>query len=337
MKTPISNVARLTIIAILIAGAANLNAQERFKVKTEVENKTPPIVRGEAVPHLFGELPVESFEGETFPPEGWSKVTNFGGTGWQRVTVGSRVIGFNPSTEVDASENGGEAVALCSWGTGDADGNPQTGQRTEQWLITPQITNIVQGDSLIFHLKYFVFSPDTLDVLISTGEDTIPDFTTVVDTLAFSESDSDAWIRYSYVLTDFVAPGADIYVAFRQHIGNTAEEGGAFFLDLVEVAEQVTSVTMPDVSPGTFTLHQNYPNPFNPTTQIAFELPARAQVSVKVFDLRGQVVATLLDERSYPQGQHTIEFDASDLANGVYFYELQAAGAKVIRRMTLLK
>jgi len=321
---------KLAGFALLILGTINLNAQERFRVKTEAGSETPPIVRGEAVPHLFGELPVESFEGEEFPPEGWSKVTNQGGSGWQRVTSGSRVIGFNPSTEADTPNGGENAIALCSWSTGDADRDPNTGQSTDQWLITPQITDVVQGDSLIFHLRYFAF-------LLSTGEDTIPDFTTIVDTLSFSSSDSDSWNRYSYALTDFVNPGADIYVAFRQHIANTAEEGGAFFLDLVEVAEQVTSVASPELSPETFTLHQNYPNPFNPTTNITFDLPVRAQVSLNIFDLRGQLVATLIENEVYTAGQHTIAVDASHLANGVYFYELDAAGFKAARRMTLIK
>lgn len=325
------------LLAILILGSSGLNAQERFKMKTDAGNETPPIVHGEESPQFLGELSQESFEGDVFPPEGWSKFTDFGGSGWQRATVGSQVIGFNFSSEVDAPAEGGDMVALCSWATGDADKDPTSGQRTDQWLITPQITNILEGDSLIFSLRYFAFSRDTLDILISTAEDTIPDFTTVVDTLAFVGSDSDEWTRYSYDLTGFVAPGSDIYIAFRQHVANTAEEGDAFFLDLVKVMERVTSVDEPELTPETFTLHQNYPNPFNPTTKISFELPARLPVSLKIFDLRGQIVATPIENQIFAQGQHTVEFDASNLANGVYFYELQAAQFTSTRRMTLLK
>jgi len=327
----------MSLILIILSGFYSTNAQERAKVQAYAEHESPAIVQGEDMQHLFGELPEESFEGDVFPPEGWSKFTDFGGSGWQRATVGSQVIGFNPSSEVDAPTNGGNTVALCSWATGDADKDPTSGQRTDQWLITPQITNVLEGDSLTFFLRYFAFSRDTLDILISTAEDTIPDFTTVVDTLAFISSDSDAWTRYSYDLTDFVAPGSDIYIAFRQHVANTADEGDAFFLDLVKVMERVTSVDEPELTPETFALHQNYPNPFNPTTKISFELPARLPVSLKVFDLRGEIVATLIENKVYAQGQHTVEFDASNFANGVYFYELEAARHTLTRRMTLLK
>jgi hypothetical protein len=68
---------------------------------------------------------------------------------------------------------------------------------------------------------------------------------------------------------------------------------------------------------------QNYPNPFNPTTNIRFELPHRSQVRLAVFNVLGESIVTLVDSE-LPEGLHSVEFDGSDLAGGVYFYRLQA-------------
>ncbi len=95
------------------------------------------------------------------------------------------------------------------------------------------------------------------------------------------------------------------------------------------VPDQSTSPTgkiLPDVSavafPGEFSLSQNYPNPFNPTTSIRFQIMKSSQVELKVFDILGREVATLVDER-LPAGTHETTFNAKGLASGVYLYRLQ--------------
>jgi hypothetical protein len=74
--------------------------------------------------------------------------------------------------------------------------------------------------------------------------------------------------------------------------------------------------------PEEYTLYQNYPNPFNPVTTIEFNLPQASVTTLKVYDLLGREVATLLDGVSLEQGNQEIEFDASGIASGVYFYRL---------------
>jgi hypothetical protein len=85
-----------------------------------------------------------------------------------------------------------------------------------------------------------------------------------------------------------------------------------------------------------FALSQNYPNPFNPTTQLRFHLPASHVTRLTVFDLMGREIAVLVDGPK-AAGEHSITFDASELASGVYMYELVADGRRVTRLMTLLK
>ena len=92
-----------------------------------------------------------------------------------------------------------------------------------------------------------------------------------------------------------------------------------------------------DNIPASYTLDQNYPNPFNPTTAISFSLAERGNVSLKIYNLLGQVVATLLDDVK-EAGIYNVSFDASGLTSGVYFYQLtREKGSGITRRMVLLK
>jgi len=88
--------------------------------------------------------------------------------------------------------------------------------------------------------------------------------------------------------------------------------------------------------PAKIALRQNYPNPFNPTTQIQYSLPQSGFVTLKVYDIMGREVSTLVS-RQQQAGIHNINFDASHLASGVYIYRLQVGNYSMIRKMTLLK
>ena len=88
---------------------------------------------------------------------------------------------------------------------------------------------------------------------------------------------------------------------------------------------------------GTNRLEANHPNPFNPTTEIGFRIAETGYVSLRVYDLLGREVATLVDEQSHPAGEFSILFDASQFASGLYFYSLQMPGFSAIRKMMLIK
>lgn len=77
--------------------------------------------------------------------------------------------------------------------------------------------------------------------------------------------------------------------------------------------------------PSGYTLQQNFPNPFNPSTEITFSVPEKSDVSLTVFDISGRIVAKLANN-SYARGVHTVEWDASEMASGVYFYRISAKG-----------
>ncbi len=88
--------------------------------------------------------------------------------------------------------------------------------------------------------------------------------------------------------------------------------------------------------PSKYDLAQNYPNPFNPTTQIEYSVPARGYVTLKVYNVLGQEVATLYSGLQQP-GNYTATFDGSKFSSGVYFYRLQSGNVSVTKKLLLLK
>jgi hypothetical protein len=88
-------------------------------------------------------------------------------------------------------------------------------------------------------------------------------------------------------------------------------------------------------------LDQNYPNPFNPSTKITFRLAADSKVSLKVFDVLGQEVMTIVNN-DLTAGSHQVDFSANHLNSGVYFYKIEATGNdgsrfSDVKKMTLTK
>ena len=95
----------------------------------------------------------------------------------------------------------------------------------------------------------------------------------------------------------------------------------------------------PVVIPKNFALLQNYPNPFNPTTMIEYQIPnvgTQNFVSLRVYDVLGREVATLMNEQK-PAGTYTVQFDGSSLSSGVYFYRLQSGTYCETKKLILMK
>jgi len=88
--------------------------------------------------------------------------------------------------------------------------------------------------------------------------------------------------------------------------------------------------------PSDFGLSQNYPNPFNPTTAIRFQIPSDGNVTLKVYDVLGREVSTVINE-NLSAGEHEVKFDASNLASGVYLYRIEAGSFSDVKKMLLIK
>ncbi|MFA6457558.1 MAG: T9SS type A sorting domain-containing protein, partial [Bacteroidota bacterium] len=89
-------------------------------------------------------------------------------------------------------------------------------------------------------------------------------------------------------------------------------------------------------APKEFALEQNYPNPFNPATVISYQLPVNSHVSLKVFDVIGREVATLVNEVK-EAGRYSVMFDASEFSSGIYFTRLVCGDKTQVRKMMLMK
>ncbi len=107
--------------------------------------------------------------------------------------------------------------------------------------------------------------------------------------------------------------------------------------NLAAIGDSVTAVEqLPENVPAKFELAQNYPNPFNPTTQIDYSVPKTGSVTLKVYNVLGQEVATLFSGVQHP-GNYVATFDGSKFASGVYFYQLKAGNVAITKKLLLLK
>jgi len=108
--------------------------------------------------------------------------------------------------------------------------------------------------------------------------------------------------------------------------------------DSLEIKNQITNVDDRGnlYIPKEYKLEQNYPNPFNPTTTIKYSIPKESFVSLKIYNLIGEEVATLVNEEK-TIGNYKIEFDATGLPSGIYFYRLQAGSFVDTKKMIIVK
>jgi hypothetical protein len=112
--------------------------------------------------------------------------------------------------------------------------------------------------------------------------------------------------------------------------------GTSAWSDIWRFRTILTSVEQTPGLPTEFALQQNYPNPFNPLTTVAFSIPEQVSVTLRVYDILGREVATLVNDTLKP-GEYRAQFDASGLSSGVYFYRLTAGSYVAIKKMSLLR
>jgi hypothetical protein len=134
--------------------------------------------------------------------------------------------------------------------------------------------------------------------------------------------------HYSYTDTT-VTPGSWQYRLKQIDLDGTVHYG-------TEVSVVVLTGVHESNLPLVFALHQNYPNPFNPSTRIEYDLASAASVTLKVYDVLGREVTTLVDGMENV-GFKSVEFDASKLSSGIYFYRLQAGAFVETKRLTVLR
>ena len=148
---------------------------------------------------------------------------------------------------------------------------------------------------------------------------------------------SGALLVHTYSLTKGFGFSRDLY---EFDFGYATESlKGAVINGKVYGDTMLTDIKKTENSPSDFSLSQNYPNPFNPTTTIHYSIPTGQNVStvqLKVCDVLGKIVATLVNKEQRP-GSYEVQFNASNLASGIYFYRLTYGNLNLVRKMILLK
>jgi hypothetical protein len=159
---------------------------------------------------------------------------------------------------------------------------------------------------------------------IAAGNDTV--FFSVDNRIYFLGANSSAWgVAHTY------PEGTSInFLLFDGLVAGTSTGFYAF------VANPNVGVKQPTVLPRFFKLEQNYPNPFNPSTKIKFSLPHNDRVTLKVYDILGREVITLIDGYQ-TAGDHTIEFNGAGLASGIYMYRVSGDNFSETKKMLMLK
>ena len=146
------------------------------------------------------------------------------------------------------------------------------------------------------------------------------------------------WTSESFDLTQFAAGLTQIKVRFRLTSDISLTDDGWYVDDIKIITYNVgpVGIASNEQLAGSFSLQQNYPNPFNPKTVISYTIPTSSYVSVKIFDVLGNEIKTLVNQKQNT-GNYSVDFDGSDLSSGTYFYRLNAGEFSETRSMILLK
>lgn len=190
------------------------------------------------------------------------------------------------------------------------------------------LNNIDEGKAIALDKSGNVFVTGA-----STNVTTAFDFTTI----KYSSDGTEEW-TIKYTNSDFAGSSEEPFGLFVDTLFNVYVTGMSA-LDYATVKYVQTPTLVDNTSqyiPDRFTLEQNFPNPFNPSTKISWQSPVGSWQTLKVYDVLGNEVATLVYEDK-TAGRHEVNFNASQLSSGIYFYKLQAGDFTGIKKLILIK
>ena len=222
------------------------------------------------------------------------------------------------------------------------------------YFISPDYLSINDLSQMNNNSKYFV------SIFIGTQGNVIDSNTSMTNELLFLES-SGSLAGFAPTGHSFWLAGLVIYNIWVQKVFNSTPyplgellklpeitSTGAFYYMLQtlnlwgdpSIILNYSTVTSVDnhisTVPNEYLLSQNYPNPFNPSTRISWQSPVSSHQTLKVFDILGNEIATLVNEYK-PAGKYEVDFDGSRLASGIYFYKLTAGNYSKVMKMMLLR
>ena len=208
----------------------------------------------------------------------------------------------------------------------------------DSWLVLPRLaTGITAGDTLYYFSRSATGSiyPDSIRVMYSVS-DSVPEGTWT-ELGRYKTNTTTGW-----ELRGFRAPTTSINGRFAIRYcvvggGPGGSNSDYIGIDAMSIVSSPSGIVKnSNQVPNSYKLDQNYPNPFNPTTKISFALPKSGNVELKVYNILGKEVAVLVNEYQ-TAGSYTLDFNASSIASGVYFYTLKSGSFVDSKKMVVLK
>ncbi len=199
--------------------------------------------------------------------------------------------------------------------------------------LTPHIINELPSiPELLFPINNQQVIPDTVKLLWNSSSPLVMNYSVNLSTDSSFNNYLDTLVVDTSFTVYSLLPNQNYYwrvKAFNEIGWGEFSKTGSFSTNVSNVLE--TGITITE-----FALHQNYPNPFNPTTSIQYALSSKQFVTLKVYDVLGKEITTLINEEK-PAGEYEVEFDGSGLTSGIYFYRIKAGSYSETRKMILLR
>ena len=213
--------------------------------------------------------------------------------------------------------------------------NPKIPEAGDTALVRLQVHNyslVATADPVL--VKFYMDDPDNGGkVMVDLSSDSV--FTTAIPVAAQSTEIVQMYWRVPATLLS----GSKIYAVLDPGNSMTEvhENNNKGWTDLTIIgAPSSIDDRNRDLPPNSYALYQNYPNPFNPSTNIEFRIPKNGLVTLKIYNILGEEVATLVSGK-LAAGSYSYEWNASDLASGVYLYHLEAGEFVETRKMILMR
>jgi|WetSurMetagenome_2_1015567.scaffolds.fasta_scaffold23244_1 hypothetical protein len=264
----------------------------------------------------------EGYTNTAFPPSGWA-ITGTSSSYWTRNDVSSYGLGTGSARFNFYSVSSGNAALTTLTFDPTISTDSLKIDKAHAYYGTTYIDSLRIEASTNSGSTYSLIT-----VLYSTTNFSAPYALSTVSSTSLFVPTSSQWNTRTFGL-----PVGTNKIRFNAVSGY----GNDLFLDSIRIISIFTGIHNIGLEiPNVYQLYQNYPNPFNPITKINFDIPKQGLVTIKVFDILGREVKTLINEVKAP-GKYSIDFNGMELSSGVYFYKLESNGFMDIKRMVLIK
>ena len=274
-------------------------------------------------------------------PRGWDWTLGNAQYNWFKETLKNSTAKFKFifAHHILGETRGGVAVAKqFEWGGTETNGSYTFGTNRPGWEAPIHQLMVQNGVNIFFQGHDHLFAQEMLDGIVYQETPMPSDSSYMIGMLANADAYTSNQLNGTGYLRVTVGPDSTKVEYVRSYLPkdtNATHVNGEVAFSYV-VAPRTTAVEQENVRPGAVQLEQNFPNPFNPSTDITYRISKAGQVSLKVYDILGNEVATLLNEYKQP-GTFTAKFSVQREASGIYYYQLRTETTVITKKAILIK